>query len=117
MYTIGTYISWKGLAIFCSVVPGIIFFVLYFLKDSPASYMMRNRPDLSRKTLIWLRNTADIEEELYAIQRSVDESRRSAERLKISNILCVQDPTIRKPLMLTGTANVGFKFLIKYNCD
>ena len=78
MYVVGTYVSWKGLAIFCAVVPWIIFVSVSFLQDSPTSYMMRSRPDLSRKALIWLRNTADIEDELYAIQKQVDESRRSA---------------------------------------
>ena len=75
MYTVGTYVSWKTLAILCSVVPWLIFSVLFFLRDSPTSYLMRNRPELARKSLVWLRNTGDIDDEMIQIQRSVDEYR------------------------------------------
>jgi sugar porter (SP) family MFS transporter len=102
MYVIGMYVKWKTLAILCSVLPFVIIFALYFLKDSPTSYLMRGRPDLARKAMIWFRNTADIEDEMYALQRSLESSRMSGgARLTITNILCARDPTIRQPLLLT----------------
>ena len=68
MYVIGNYYQWKTLAILCSAVPFFIILALYFLRDSPASYMLRGRPELARKAMVWLRNTADIDEEMYALQ-------------------------------------------------
>ena len=73
MYVIGNYYQWKTLAILCSAVPFFIILALSFLRDSPASYMLRGRPELARKAMVWLRNTADIDEEMYALQvRTMD---------------------------------------------
>ncbi len=55
MYLIGKYVRWKTLAILCSAVPFAIVVVLFFLRDSPTSYLMRGRPELARKAMVWLR--------------------------------------------------------------
>lgn len=130
MYVIGNYYQWKTLAILCSVVPFFIIVALSFLRDSPASYMLRGRPELARKAMVWLRNTADIDDEMYALQvwtmdmdknqtmktrksnvlfietyhplqRSLEGARTSgATRYTVYNICCARDPTIRQPLLL-----------------
>lgn len=98
MYAIGTVLSWRTLAILSSVGPWLVAGFVFFLKDSPTSYMMRGRPELARKALIWLRNTPDIDEELLEIQASVEEARRRT--VRVTNILCNSDPVIRKPLFM-----------------
>ena len=54
------------------------------------------RRELARKSLIWLRNTADIQEELYAIQKASNSADSS---IRISNILFIRDPAVRRPLL------------------
>lgn len=101
MFVLGAYVSWKSLAIFSVCITLVLILVVYSLQDSPTSYMMRNRPDLARKALIWLRNTADIEDEIYAIQKSVYDMRQNGSgRIRMFNIFCIRDPTVRKPLLL-----------------
>lgn len=103
MYVLGAYVSWKTLATIAAVFPLAIAFTVYSLQDSPTSYIMRGRPEMARKSLIWLRNSAEIQEELYAIQKSAlaaTNANSGSNRLTITNILCVRDPTVRRPLLV-----------------
>ncbi len=88
-YIIGALVTWNQLAWICSVVPVVVAWAVGFmLKDSPASYMARGRPELARKALVWLRNSPDIDDELYSLQKSSDGNRNRAGRK--SNI-CASD--------------------------
>ncbi len=101
MYAVGVHASWQNLALLGAVAPSVLILVaMLFLRDSPASYMARGRPELARKCLVWLRNSADIGEELYSIQRTVEEARRSSRSLRVTNVACAADPSIRRPVLL-----------------
>ncbi len=99
MYVAGTSVSWQNLALLGACAPCALAAVgLFLLRDSPASYMSRGRPELARKCLVWLRNSADIDEELYACQRAASAARASS--LRVTNVLCSNDPAIRRPVLL-----------------
>ena len=118
MYVIGNYYQWKTLAILCSAVPFFIILALSFLRDSPASYMLRGRPELARKAMVWLRNTADIDEEMYALQvRSCDQLSIVIVMNKIDICMSCKPETTDRPLQrsLEGARASGGTRYTVYN--
>ncbi len=98
MYAAGASVSWQTLALLGACAPAALACAaLFALRDSPASYMSRGRPELARKCLVWLRNTAEVGDELYAAQRAAEDARRGAARgLRVTNVLCAADAAVRR---------------------
>lgn len=58
--------------------------------------LFAGRRELARKCLVWLRNTSDIQEELYAIQKASNSTDTS---ISITGVVFIRDPAVRRPLL------------------
>jgi len=100
MYAAGGWLGWQTLAIIgccLSCLTGLA--ALLVLRDTPISYLARGRTAAARKTLVWLRATGEIEDELTNLQRAGDEAKRGS-RMSTRAVLSSSEPSIRRPVVL-----------------
>ncbi|XP_054277968.1 facilitated trehalose transporter Tret1-like [Macrosteles quadrilineatus] len=74
-YILGPHLSFTSFTLVTCSVP-IVFFVTFIcIPDSPYYYLMQGDQVKAADSLIWLRATADIEEELYSMKKTIEEER------------------------------------------
>ncbi|KAL1117432.1 hypothetical protein AAG570_004758 [Ranatra chinensis] len=76
-YAVGPYVTYQQLA-WISAIPPIVFLATFiWMPESPYYYLMKENTQRAEESLRWLRGGADIEAELEAMKRSVEEERRT----------------------------------------
>lgn len=77
MYTFGSFLDWRMLALGASLFPLFVSFYTFFLPDSPAWLVSKGKYSEAIKSLTWLRNDAhEAEEEVGKLSR-IRERRQS----------------------------------------
>ncbi|XP_046418188.1 facilitated trehalose transporter Tret1-like isoform X1 [Neodiprion virginianus] len=96
-YTLGAFAPIKTLSIVSAIIPLIFFAVFFFMPESPAYYLMKNKDDLARSSLLRLRGPAyDIEQELQAKKDTIAEEVKN----KASFLEAIRTQVARKGLIV-----------------
>lgn len=106
IYSIAPYVS-----IYASSFLGAGFMVFHlvtfsFMPESPYYLLMKHRKEEARKSLVWLRNSEEVDEELKELVAAVE--RQQSERGKPQDLFLVYSN--RKGIVLLGILNAAVHF-------
>ncbi|XP_012255571.1 facilitated trehalose transporter Tret1-like [Athalia rosae] len=77
-YSLGAFATIYQLSLVCAMIPLIFLVVFYFMPESPIYCLMKNREDLARASLLWLRGpNYDIEKEINIHKTALEEEARN----------------------------------------
>jgi len=74
---IGPYVDYNTLAILSGVIPLIVFFLLWFVPESPYYYLLKGNKEAARESLQWLRG-GDVNEALDKMEEAMKEKLKNA---------------------------------------
>uniref|UniRef100_A0A182Q863 Facilitated trehalose transporter Tret1 n=1 Tax=Anopheles farauti TaxID=69004 RepID=A0A182Q863_9DIPT len=98
-FVAGKYLDWSGLAFLGATLPVPFLILMFLIPETPRWYVSRNREDLARKALQWLRGRqADVEPELRGISKSHQEAERHASKSAMLDLL---NKSNLKPLLIS----------------
>lgn len=100
-YCVGPWVSRVALACMGGVLPVLFGLMFIWMPDSPYFLIMKHRPDQAKQSLIWLRGTGDVTEELEKVRVNVEHDRKNA-------------GTVKELVMIPGNRKVRFN--ISLNC-
>ena len=100
VYTVGLYLSWRWLAIFCAVFPTMMILLIQFSPETPRYLLLKGNKFKAVQSLSILRkqslNNLNITLELEDIQRKIEEDSRIQ-----SSWFDFKLPSLQKPLFLS----------------
>ncbi|XP_017776503.1 PREDICTED: facilitated trehalose transporter Tret1-2 homolog isoform X1 [Nicrophorus vespilloides] len=97
MNAIGAYYSIRTTATIFGIIPIMFFIIFYFMPETPYYLLMKGDEAEARKSLKWLRNKPDVEDEL--IQLTADVRRQLSEPGTYKHIFTIAS---NRRAMLTG---------------
>nr|XP_046485992.1 facilitated trehalose transporter Tret1-2 homolog [Neodiprion pinetum] len=71
-YTIGPWVSKPLLAALGTAIPVMFLLIFSRMPETPYFYMMKDKPNLARKSLEWLRGTTDVDQEVEVVRKNVE---------------------------------------------
>ncbi|XP_012269588.2 facilitated trehalose transporter Tret1-like [Athalia rosae] len=71
-YCVGPWVSLRVLAGLGALIPILFILTFVWMPETPYYYLMKNKPNEARESLIWLRGTTEVDDEAKEIQRSVE---------------------------------------------
>ncbi|XP_046744768.1 facilitated trehalose transporter Tret1-2 homolog [Diprion similis] len=71
-YSIGPWVSKPLLAALGAVIPVVFLLMFTWMPETPYFYMMKDKPNLARKSLEWLRGTTDVDQEVEVVRKNVE---------------------------------------------
>ncbi|XP_046597136.1 facilitated trehalose transporter Tret1-like [Neodiprion lecontei] len=72
VYSVGPWVSLLSLATIGIAIPAVSLATFVWIPESPYFYIMKNRPELARKSLQWLRGTTHVDEEIEVVKKNVE---------------------------------------------
>lgn len=93
--TLGS-VSYQLVALVGAALPVLFFTLFFFMPESPYYYLSKGRPEDAKKTLLRLRNTDDVTEELNEMIKSLEANKSSSEEWKSLFL----NPKYRKALFI-----------------
>lgn len=85
-FILGTFFSWRTVALISCVLPLITITALFFVPESPYWLLTKGRVEDAKRSLCWLRGWvpfARVESEFQQIHEVLDAKRREADAIKL----------------------------------
>ncbi|XP_025601985.2 facilitated trehalose transporter Tret1-like [Athalia rosae] len=78
----GPWVSLPILASIGALIPIIFIMTFVWVPETPYYYLMKNKPDKARKSLVWLRGTTDVDDEFKKVTKNVELDLKNAGTLR-----------------------------------
>lgn len=110
-FVLGTFFSWRTVALISCVLPLVTITALFFVPESPYWLLTKGRVEDAKRSLCWLRGWvpfAIVEEEFQLIHDVLDTKRREADAMKLLPFYKRLEPFTKRgfvaPFMLVSGA-------------